>query len=81
MRPPAVPATIRMSGTVAASEAGTVAPVELPEHIVCVDCGGRCHLGSYEPPEGWEPGMVVFYRCEDCHDRWDIVIPEDAAGD
>ena len=51
--------------------------MDLPEHIICVDCLGRCHLGSYEPHEGWQPGMVVFYRCEDCHDRWDIEIPAD----
>jgi hypothetical protein len=46
-------------------------------HIVCVDCGGRCHLLSYEPHEGWEPGDVVAYRCEDCLDRWDIVLEDD----
>lgn len=54
--------------------------MELAEHIVCVDCLGRCHLASYEPPEGWEPGMIVFYRCEDCLDRWDIVIPDEDRG-
>ncbi len=21
--------------------------------------------------------MVVFYRCEDCLDRWDIVLPDE----
>jgi hypothetical protein len=51
--------------------------MEVPRHITCVDCGGRCHLGGYEPPDGWEPGMVVFYRCEDCLDRWDIVLPDE----
>jgi len=45
--------------------------------IVCVDCGGRCHLLSYEPHEGWEEGDVAAYRCEDCLDRWDIVLEED----
>ncbi|MDG2301544.1 MAG: hypothetical protein P8L22_07190 [Acidimicrobiales bacterium] len=48
--------------------------MEIPEEIICVDCGGRCRIGSYEPEEGWSEGMVVFYRCLDCLDRWDIVI-------
>lgn len=42
-----------------------------------MDCGGRCHLLSHTPPEGWEPGDVVAYRCEDCLDRWDLVLPTD----
>lgn len=42
--------------------------------IVCVDCGGTCHLISFLPPdEPPEPGMVLTYRCEDCSDRWDVV--------
>jgi len=56
---------------------GTLAIVEVAREIVCVDCGGRCHLLSYEPHEGWEPGDVVAYRCEDCLDRWDIVLEDD----
>jgi len=47
------------------------------EIITCVDCGGRAHRLSYEPHEGWEPGDVVAYRCEDCMDRWDIVLEDD----
>jgi len=46
--------------------------------IVCIDCGGRCHLLSYAPEDGrWEPGDIVAYRCEDCLDRWDVVLPDD----
>lgn len=45
-----------------------------PATIICVDCGGTCHLISFldedAPPE---PGVVVAYRCEDCNDRWDMV--------
>jgi hypothetical protein len=26
-----------------------------------------------EPPE---PGDVIAYRCEDCNDRWDVVLDE-----
>jgi hypothetical protein len=52
--------------------------------ITCVDCGGRAHLVT--PPdrdpeaaadETWRPGDIATYRCEDCHDRWDIVLEED----
>lgn len=45
--------------------------------IVCVDCGGRCYLLSHEPDEGFGPGDIVAYRCSDCLDRWDLVMPED----
>jgi hypothetical protein len=46
--------------------------------IVCVDCGGRCHLLTQPPEDGvWEPGEIVAYRCEDCRDRWDLVLPDD----
>ena len=46
--------------------------------IVCIDCGGRCHLLSYAPEDGrWEPGDIVAYRCEDCLDRWDLVLPDE----
>jgi hypothetical protein len=48
-----------------------------PERIICVDCGGECHLLSYEPEEGFEPGDIVAYRCSDCLDRWDIELTED----
>ena len=51
--------------------------MEVDEIIVCVDCGGRAHLLT-EPPEcGWLPGDLLVYRCEDCLDRWDVVIPDD----
>ncbi len=51
-----------------------------PERIICVDCGGECHLLSYEPEEGFEAGDVVAYRCSDCLDRWDIELTEDDLG-
>ena len=48
-----------------------------PEVITCVDCGGRAHLLG-EPPElGWAAGDLAVYRCEDCRDRWDLVVDED----
>ena len=46
----------------------------LADTIVCVDCGGTCHRISYEPDEGFDPGDIVAYRCEDCLDRWDIEL-------
>lgn len=49
----------------------------LPEVITCVECGGRCHLLTrYEAGMTPRPGDIVAYRCEDCLDRWDVVIPE-----
>ena len=47
--------------------------------ILCIDCGGRAHLLSYEPHEGWADGDVAAYRCEDCLDRWDLVLEDDDA--
>jgi hypothetical protein len=45
--------------------------------IDCIDCGGPCRLvvtwADDDPPV---PGDVVTYRCRDCADRWDIVIPD-----
>ena len=57
--------------------------MEVDKVITCIDCGGRAHLLSYPPSEGgWQPGDLVTYRCEDCHDRWDLVVPgEDGEAD
>ena len=52
----------------------------VPERIVCVECGGTCHLLSYTPDEGHEPGDVIAYRCADCGDRFDIELTEDDLG-
>ena len=52
----------------------------VPATIVCVDCGSTCHLITppFEDPDGgapgFRPGDVVAYRCEDCLDRWDLVV-------
>ena len=49
-----------------------------PAQITCVDCGGRCSLLTPPPEdEQWEVDDVVAYRCEECLDRWDIVLTED----
>lgn len=47
-----------------------------PKRIVCVDCGGVAHLLTKPDDTGrFFPGDLLTYRCEDCNDRWDIVIP------
>jgi hypothetical protein len=53
-------------------------PAALPEEVItCIDCGGRCHLlVNWAPDDPPQPGDVVVYRCSDCLDRWDIVLPE-----
>jgi len=56
--------------------------------ITCIDCGGRAHLltkPDVDPEDGlsasWQPGDIVAYRCEDCLDRWDLVLEDDTADD
>jgi hypothetical protein len=51
-------------------------PAEPEPTIDCIDCGGRCHLISKPDDLGWQAGDLVTYRCEDCLDRWDLVMPE-----
>ena len=54
----------------------------VPDQITCIDCGGRAFRISFAPEEGdWEPGDVVAYRCEDCMDRWDLVVPGGSEAD
>lgn len=53
-------------------------PEELaPERIDCIDCGGVAHLLTRPDDTGrfW-PGDLLTYRCEDCLDRWDLIIPD-----
>ncbi|MHB1139424.1 MAG: hypothetical protein ACYC2O_10745 [Microthrixaceae bacterium] len=53
--------------------------VDVPATIVCVDCGGTCHLLT-RPLEdedgriGFVAGDIVAFRCEECLDRWDIEL-------
>jgi hypothetical protein len=56
------------------TDAGRHDEFEVPETVICVDCGGKCSRLSYEPEEGFVPGDIIAYRCADCLDRWDIVI-------
>ncbi len=51
-------------------------PLVDPE-ITCIDCGGRAHLLTTWPEDDPpQPGDVVSYRCADCLDRWDLVVPD-----
>ena len=46
--------------------------------IVCVDSGGRAHLVQPADPETpYEEDDIATYRCEDCLDRWDLVVTAD----
>jgi DNA-directed RNA polymerase subunit RPC12/RpoP len=46
--------------------------------ITCIDCGSRAFLLTPPREDGlWFAGDIVAYRCEDCLDRWDIVLEDD----
>jgi hypothetical protein len=48
----------------------------VPQIITCIDCGGRAHLVTIVTEEQpLYPGDIATYRCEDCRDRWDLVVP------
>ena len=52
--------------------------LEPDRQITCIDCGGRAFLLAPPREDGvWLPGDVVAYRCEDCLDRWDLVLESD----
>lgn len=50
--------------------------METPDTIVCVECGGIAHRSSYPPHEGYEPGDIVVYACEDCNHRMDVILDD-----
>ena len=52
----------------------TPPPLEPDAVIDCIDCGGRAHLVTRPDDFGWQLGEIVSYRCEDCLDRWDLVL-------
>jgi hypothetical protein len=52
--------------------------VRVDEVITCIDCGGQAHLLTTWPDDDPpQPGDVMSYRCADCNDRWDLVLPEE----
>lgn len=48
----------------------------VPAEMACLECQGRANLMSFAPEEGFAPGDVVAYVCEDCGHRFDVVTPE-----
>ena len=50
-----------------------------PMTILCVECGGVCHLlQPLDADEAAEAGDVHAYRCEECMERFDVVFePEE----
>lgn len=69
------PEVIAGDGEVTGQTGGVLTPTP---QIICIDCGGRCFLLTPAPEDGiWEPGDVVAYRCEDCLDRWDLVMSDE----
>jgi hypothetical protein len=52
--------------------------LEPSPEITCIDCGGRAFLIT--PPredDEWLVGDIVAYRCQDCLDRWALVLEDD----
>jgi hypothetical protein len=58
-----------------------MAELEPDPVITCIDCGGRAHLVTYPPELGWQPGDLTTYKCEDCLDRWDLLLPDEDDAD
>jgi hypothetical protein len=51
--------------------------MEPEQTITCIDCGGPASLITFPPEDGiWRPGDLVTYRCRDCRDRWDLLLPD-----
>jgi len=47
------------------------------ETIPCVECGATAHLlPRFSPDDPPRPGDIVAYRCEECMDRFDVVVDE-----
>ena len=58
--------------------------LEPDREITCIDCGGRSFLLTPPREDGtWQVGDIIAYRCQDCLDRWDLVLEDDdiSAGD
>ena len=50
--------------------------------IDCIDCGGVASLmTTWDDENPPRPGDLAVYRCRDCNDRWDMVLPGEDAED
>jgi hypothetical protein len=48
----------------------------VPDTITCIDCGGPARLlTTWDDENPARPGDLAVYRCVECLDRWDVVIP------
>jgi len=72
---PTAPSRMRSSTDMRAYRA-YAGPMDTPTEITCPECQGTVHRVSFPPEEGFEPGDVVAYVCEDCGARFDIVVEE-----
>jgi hypothetical protein len=56
--------------------------MDVSDSITCVECRGVARLVSFAPPdEGFSPGDIVTYVCEDCGHRLDLVLEEDESAE
>ncbi len=54
----------------------------IAETIVCVECDATAHLlPRFSPDDPPRPGDIVPYRCEECMERFDIVVGDDDLDD
>lgn len=52
-------------------------PPGVDASLDCVECGGPCSpLVTWAPDDPPQAGDVVAYRCRDCNDRFDVVVPD-----
>ena len=54
--------------------------MEVPDKIICVDCGGDCYRLTVPPEDGFTSGDIIAFRCADCLDRWDVEFADEDAG-
>src|SRR5262245_9587252 len=82
-RPRNSPATTRTPAGYGPQRPGnTELVIEPDRQITCIECGGRAVVLTPPREDGmWYPGDVVAYRCQDCLDRWDIVLEDDDDGE
>ncbi|MEE2808741.1 MAG: hypothetical protein VYB73_05465 [Verrucomicrobiota bacterium] len=48
--------------------------MEIPDKVICVDCGRMAYRLTIEPEFGFSNGDWVAYRCSGCGDRWDLEV-------
>jgi predicted nucleic acid-binding Zn ribbon protein len=52
--------------------------MRIAETIRCVECGATAHLLTAFPEDDPpQPGDIIPYRCEDCMERFDVVLADE----